>query len=135
VREGKIVTQSSAGAGVVLIAEDYPDISQLVGDVLRDEGYSVVVVDRGSDVMPTTLKICPGLILLDLSLPDLPGNEVLQQLSQNPQTRETPVVIVSAYSDQLRRVPQVKSIVTKPFDLTTLLDAVRDAKTSRRISA
>ncbi len=134
-REGKIVTQSSAGAGVVLIAEDYPDISQLVGDVLRDEGYSVVVVDRGSDVMPTTLKICPGLILLDLSLPDLPGNEVLQQLSQNPQTRETPVVIVSAYSDQLRRVPQVKSIVTKPFDLTTLLDAVRDAKTSRRISA
>ncbi len=129
------MSESTAGSSVVLIAEDYPDISQLVGDVLRDEGYRVVVVDRGADVLPTTLRVSPGLILLDLSLPDVPGNEVLQQLSQNPMTSNTPVVIVSAYSDQLRRVPQVRSIVTKPFDLTTLLDAVRQAQPAQRRSA
>lgn len=124
-----------AANNVILIAEDYSDISQLVGDVLRDEGYQVVVVDRGADVLPAAIRARPALILLDLSLPDVPGNDVLQQLWLSPETCGTPVVIVSAYSDQLRRAPQVRAIVNKPFDLATLLDAVRQSQLPRPLSA
>jgi CheY-like chemotaxis protein len=129
------VSEANSKGNRVLVAEDYPDISQLVGDILKDEGYQVIGVSRGADVIPTVLRCRPDLILLDLSLPDIPGNEVLQQLSANPQTCEIPVIIVSAYTDQLRRVPQVVSVVNKPFDLTTLVDAVQEARQTRHRAA
>jgi DNA-binding response OmpR family regulator len=125
------VSDSTPATNLVLIAEDYPDISQLVGDILKDEGFEVVAVPRGADVLPMVRRWNPELILLDLSLPDVPGNEVLRQLSSNPDTSQIPVIIVSAYTDQLRRVPQVRAVVNKPFDLTTLVDAVQEARRSR----
>jgi DNA-binding response OmpR family regulator len=119
----------------VLVAEDYPDISQLVGDILKNEGYQVISVSRGADVVPTVLRCGPDLILLDLSLPDIPGNEVLRQLSANQQTSGIPVIIVSAYTDQLKRVPQVAAVVNKPFDLSTLVNAVQEARQARHQAA
>lgn len=115
---------------LVVIAEDYPDISQLVRDILREEGYDVIVVTRGSEVVGAVVEHRPGLLLLDLSLPDMPGNEVLQQLVHNPDTRDVPVVIVSAYTELLRTVPMVRAVVNKPFDISTLLDAVAAACSS-----
>lgn len=112
---------------LVVIAEDYPDISQLVRDILREEGYDVVIVTRGSEVIGAVLEHRPGLLLLDLSLPDMPGNEVLEQLTHNPDTREVPVVVVSAYTEHLQKVPMVRAVVNKPFDIATLLDAVAAA--------
>jgi len=113
---------------VVVIAEDYADISQLVGDILRDEGYQVHSVSRGADVYGAVKKFLPIVLLLDLSMPDVPGNEVLQQLTRDPETDHVPVIIVSAYTDQLRRVPQVVGVVNKPFDINTLLDEVARVK-------
>ncbi len=119
---------SQSANNVIVVAEDYPDISQLVGDILRDEGYEVVAVPRGSDVFPAVEEHHPVLVLLDLSLPDLTGNEVLRQLADNPTTCEIPVIIVSAYTEQLRSVPQVRAIVNKPFDLATLIEAVNQVR-------
>lgn len=116
--------ETRIGRRLVVVAEDYPDISQLVGDLLRDEGYDVEVVDRGTDVIDAVLRHRPCLLLLDLSLPDMPGNEVLHQLTQNPNTRDVPVVVVSAYTERLERAPMVRAVVNKPFDIGTLLDTV-----------
>lgn len=113
---------------IVLVAEDYPDISQLVGDIFRDEGYCVVSVSRGSDVVPAVKQYHPTVVLLDLALPDIPGNEVLQQLSLGPDTNRVPVIIISAYTERLERVPQVRAVVEKPFDIDTLLKAVEEAQ-------
>ena len=125
------VSDGTTKSSLVLIAEDYPDISQLVGDILKDEGFDVVAVARGADVIPTVKRCQPDIILLDLSLPDVPGNEVLRQLSASTDTSEIPVIIVSAYTDQLRRVPQVRAVVNKPFDLSTLVEAVQEARQFR----
>ena len=123
------------GNNVVVIAEDYADISQLVGDILRDEGFQVHTVSRGAEVLDAVKQYRPALLLLDLSLPDVPGNDVLQQLARNPETSTVPVIIVSAYTDQLRPVPQVTGVVNKPFDISTLLDAVEQAAAGKRKSA
>lgn len=132
---GDIVSTNAPANKTVVVAEDYPDISQLVGDILREEGYDVRIVSRGAEVMPAILKYHPSLLLLDLSLPDMPGNDVLQQLELSPETCSIPVIIVSAYTDTLRRVPQVRAVVNKPFDITTLLDAVEQVRTGHRMRA
>jgi len=126
------LSAQDSGNNVVVIAEDYADISQLVGDILRDEGYNVHSVSRGADVFNAVSQLQPMVLLLDLSLPDVPGNEVLQQLSRDRATDHVPVIIVSAYTDQLRRVPQVLGVVNKPFDINTLLDEVAKVRTGER---
>ncbi len=132
---GERVSETLKVNNVVVIAEDYPDISQLVGDILRDEGYRVVAVTRGADVIPAVKQHRPALLVLDLSLPDVPGNEVLRELTASPETSCVPVVIVSAYTEQLRRVPQVRAVVNKPFDLTTLVEAVQEAQKPQHLRA
>jgi len=129
------VSAQRPGNNVVVIAEDYADISQLVGDILRDEGFQVYSVSRGAEVVNAVKQFKPALLLLDLSLPDVPGNDVLQQLALSPETSTVPVIIVSAYTDQLRRVPQVSGVVNKPFDISTLLNAVEQAMAGKRRSA
>ena len=126
------MSAQQGGNNVVVIAEDYADISQLVGDILRDEGYQVHSVLRGADVYGAVKQLRPMVLLLDLSMPDVPGNEVLQQLARDPETEHVPVIIVSAYTDQLRRVPQVLGVVNKPFDINTLLDEVARVKSGER---
>ena len=79
---------------------------------------------RGNEVIAAVRQYRPGLVLLDLSLPDVPGNEILRQLDLNPETNQVPIIVVSAYTEQLRRVPQVRAVVNKPFDISTLLEAV-----------
>lgn len=113
---------------VIVIAEDYPDISQLVTDLLRDEGYDMVAISRGGEVLGAVKKHHLAVILLDLALPDIPGNEVLQQLSHDQDTCNIPVVIISAYSERLRRVPQVRAVVNKPFEIDALIRAVTEAQ-------
>lgn len=120
---------------VVVVAEDYPDISQLVSDILRDEGYEVVAVSRGGEVLPAVRRYHPVVILLDLALPDMPGNEVLQQLAMNPETSKIPVIIISAYAERLQCVPQVRAVITKPFDIDTLLKAVSEAEKAQPSAA
>ncbi|MGH2461809.1 MAG: response regulator [Chloroflexota bacterium] len=127
--------ESTEARKTLVVAEDYPDISQLVADIFRTEGYHVVAVSRGGDVIPAVLKYHPALVLLDLALPDMPGNEVLRQLALSPETDKVPVVIISAYTERLRRVPQVRAVVTKPFDIDTLLSAAREAQAHRSSAA
>lgn len=116
---------------VVVIVEDYPDISELVGGLLEGEGYQVQQVSRGADALGAVQLHHPALVLLDLSLPDIPGSEVLRQLGQHPEASQIPVIIVSAYADQVRPGLQVRAVVAKPFDLRTLLDAVAEVRQSR----
>ncbi|SRR5579883_2692954 len=126
-----MVVVSDEAHKVVVVAEDYPDISQLVADIFRSEGYGVVSVSRGGDVVPAVIRYHPAVVLLDLALPDMPGNEVLQQLAKSPDTDKVPVIIISAYSERLQRVPQVRAVVNKPFDIDTLLRAAREAQVPR----
>jgi len=75
----------------------------------------------------------PGLILLDLHLPDIPGDEVLARLLEDPETRDIPVVILSADATPVRierlLTQGARSYLTKPFDVAELL-ALFDANLS-----
>jgi DNA-binding response OmpR family regulator len=113
----------------VLIIEDETDIGELIQIVLRDEGYQVRWCQTGRSGLMTATSLLPDVIVLDLMLPDLSGQEVLRQLKSNQLTRHIPVIIESAISSRLTRHERdlVTSVLAKPFEIDDLISVVQHA--------
>ncbi len=109
----------------IVVVEDQEEIRELELFLLEEQGYTVVGVADGALACEVIRQVNPALVLLDLVLPNRGGNAILEELRALPQTREIPVIVVSAYPDELRRTAQVRRIIHKPFEMQPLLDAVR----------
>jgi two-component system KDP operon response regulator KdpE len=105
----------------ILAVEDDPDIMSLLSDVLADEGYQVVPARRGEDAVDVAQSTPIGLMLLDLGLPDLHGNDVLVRLKSNPATSDVPIIVITANPQDLRNASFVEAVIAKPFDLHDVL--------------
>jgi DNA-binding response OmpR family regulator len=103
----------------ILIIDDDPHISAMLRETLQAEGYSVSAAYSGTEALLYLSSARPDLILLDLMLPGLSGEELL------PQIRDIPVIVVSAKADITDKVGLLLSgaadYVTKPFDMQELL--------------
>ena len=116
----------------VLYVEDNPSNVMLVEYILslRPE-ITLVVAMRGSAGIELARERDPSLILLDLNLPDMPGDEVLRQLKIDPRTADTPVIILSADADPRQperlRASGAAGYLIKPFDLERLLAIVDES--------
>jgi CheY-like chemotaxis protein len=109
-----------------LTVEDSPIAAEQITTYLNDLGVSNVIHTVGQGVIEKVLQVQPGVILLDLYLPDQSGWDVLQQLKTDPRTRPIPVVIVSVYEDRARATALgAMDYLVKPFarsDLQRVLD-------------
>jgi DNA-binding response OmpR family regulator len=112
----------------VLVIEDDPAIGNMLSTLLAVEGYRPILVVDGGDGLARARTLRPALITLDLSLPTLDGIQVLDRLDEDADVR-TPVIIVSAYTDRLTSAhrARVSAILTKPFEIDTLLNCIRAA--------
>ncbi|HEY8475378.1 MAG TPA: response regulator [Chloroflexota bacterium] len=111
----------------VVVVEDQDDIRDLEAAILASMGYRVVLRERGEGLVGLVRQERPSLILLDLVLPDRHGNQVLMDLAADPVASRVPVVVVSAYPEQIRWAPPLRRVVPKPFDLEDFERAVREA--------
>ena len=121
---------------VVLHIEDNLSNLALVERVLTQRAeVEVVAAMQGSLGLELARQQQPVIVLLDLHLPDLGGEEVLQRLRDDPDTESIPVVIVSADAThgQVQRLLSAgaKSYLTKPIDIDELLRVVDDALVTR----
>jgi DNA-binding response OmpR family regulator len=107
----------------ILLVEDDLDISELLIDFLSDEGYEVTTHSSGGTALLELAKNRYDVVLLDMGLPDMTGNDVLAELIR--QAEPTPVILVSANANQLRYRERVQAVVHKPFDLFGLLEVVQ----------
>ncbi len=109
----------------VLVVEDDKDIAELIGRHLASHGYQVSIAGRAQEALEKARADKPGLITLDIYLPDADGFEVLQQLKNDPVTCNIPVVIVSVMGDQQEglRLGAV-DYLTKPIDPVRLVSSV-----------
>ena len=130
VSEFKATDQRLRAAVSVLYIEDNPSNVRLVEKIFglsSDLGLSVA--RQGSGGVELARELHPDLILLDLHLPDMPGEQVLAAIRGDPEIAETPVVIVSADASpvQTKRLlaAGANGYLTKPFDVDQLLAAVR----------
>jgi len=111
----------------VLVVEDDEAVSSLLVALLEDRGYVAVPAMDGKSAIELARKLGPDLITLDLALPGTDGHEVLQNLKANPETRDIPVVVISAFTQILPAGDRKKLayLLGKPFDVTEVLEIVQ----------
>jgi len=115
----------------VLIVEDEPDIAEGIRYNLEREGLRAVVAATGEKGLEIALDRSnpPALVLLDLMLPGMSGTELCRRLRREPQTRKTPIIMLTARDSESERVAGLElgadDYVTKPFSVRELVARVR----------
>jgi DNA-binding response OmpR family regulator len=113
----------------ILLVEDDADLTDLLTYFLNENGYEVTGCSRGQAALLMLQQSEYDVILLNMKLPDISGNEVLVEISK--QEVKTPVIIVSGNTDLLQQRERVQAVVSKPFDLYRLLDIIERALLSK----
>ncbi len=81
---------------LILIVEDEPDIIELVNFRLRKAGHEIISASTGAEAIEMSQYKLPDLVLLDLSLPDIRGEEVCRKLKSDEKTKHIPVIFLTA---------------------------------------
>ena len=112
----------------VLVADDDPDILKVVAANLEAEGIAVETVANGWEAQARALRTLPDLIILDIGMPGRDGLEVLHALRAHPETKDIPVVFLTARSSDADIWEGWKAgaayYLTKPFDTAQLMHFV-----------
>ena len=113
----------------VLIVEDNASVGGLIAGLLREEGYRALRAWDGREALRLARDRRPDLIMLDLDLPHKDGVEVIYELKQHKETKQAPVIVVSGNTLVLSNEDQeqLADLLTKPFDIDIMLNAVRKA--------
>ena len=92
---------------VILIVEDDDSLSRMYSEIFEKEQFIVVKASDGEDAIQKANTEKPDIIILDLMLPKRGGLGVLQIIKSNPETKNIPVIILTAYpQDEYREVAQ-----------------------------
>ena len=121
-------------ATTVLVIDDDTWIRSLLSDLLRAEGYSVQAATNGAAGVRLAKEHLPEVVVLDLAMPEMSGADVLRELKSDKSTMDIPVIIVSAYTNDLQaeHAGHVAAIIQKPFDITALIAEVERAASTDR---
>jgi len=114
----------------VLIADDEPDILEVMARKIKAEGYAVVMARDGQEAWDKIGQEKPDVILLDLIMPKMDGYAVLEKLRQEPVAKKwAPVIIVSAQGEltDIRRGFDLEAdhYITKPCRIEDVLNGIR----------
>lgn len=118
---------SAKQTGTILYIEDNNSNIELIEQVLSSQRSDIRLISNanGQLAVPLSIEHKPDLILLDLNLPDIHGSEVIKLLQENSNTKEIPVVVISADAmpQQINKLLQsgAKKYLTKPLEINELL--------------
>lgn len=117
------------GKKKILVVDDEEDILELLKYNLSREGYQVACTTSGENTLNLVETEAPDLILLDLMLPGMDGLEVARRLKDKPDTKNVPIVMLTAKGEEADIVTGLElgadDYVTKPFSPRILLARVR----------
>ena len=109
----------------ILIVDDTVKNIQVLGTILKQEGYQLNVAQNGKQALDVVSKVHPDLILLDVMMPEMDGFEACEHLKNDPETADIPVIFLTAKieTDDIVKGFELGAVdyVTKPFNPTELL--------------
>ena len=113
----------------VLVVEDEGAQREVLKYNLEAEGFEVVLAENGDEAMLLVAEEQPDLIVLDWMLPNVSGIEVCRRVKADPQTRQIPIVMLSARSEEVDRVRGLETgaddYVVKPYSVVELMARLR----------
>ena len=119
----------SAAQPHVLIVEDEPAQREVLAYNLEAEGFRASRAEDGEQALVMIDEDAPDVIVLDWMLPNLSGIEVCRQLKSRPETRDTPIIMLSARSEEVDKVRGLETgaddYVVKPYSVVELMARVR----------
>ena len=109
----------------ILIADDYDDNRELLRLLLQAADYSVCEARNGFECVQSAREILPDLIMVDLSMPELDGWEVVKTLKADSATAHIPFVAVTAHTHRERALREgFSAFVPKPFKTEEMLETI-----------
>ncbi len=113
----------------ILVVDDSTTNVVLLEAILDEKGYKIHTAFNAKEAYSIISKHHPDLILLDLLMPKISGFDFLEEIKKNKKTKDTPVIVVSALTDEdnIDRIMRMGAIdfVKKPIDLQYLVDKVK----------
>ncbi|HMV80297.1 MAG TPA: hybrid sensor histidine kinase/response regulator [Leptospiraceae bacterium] len=113
----------------ILIVDDNPRNIQVLGTVLSEKGYNIIIANDGIQTLKTVEKIIPDLILLDINMPTMDGFETCRKLKESELYSEIPVIFLTARTETEDIIKGFHygavDYITKPFNQAELLARVK----------
>jgi len=113
----------------ILIIEDDEDMIHILKSILELEGYEVAYSYDGEDGLKKVAEYTPNLIILDLILPKIDGNEVCRRIKKDPKLSKIPIIMLTAKGstrDELEGIMDgADDYVTKPFNPLDLIETIK----------
>ena len=121
----RVVDQEQVYRDMVLIVDDSYHIRNILKHMLEETGYELLEAANGEDAIRFARESCPHLILLDVTLPDICGYEVLAELKKDSTTKDIPVIFVTCHALLSEQVKGLKlgavDYITKPVERQVLV--------------
>lgn len=103
----------------ILVVDDAEGQRFLLRNIIMDMGYQPVLAESGAQALKVFPRCNPQLVLLDVSMPEMDGFEVCRKLKENPESRDVPVIFISAFegAEDIAKVFEAggEDYVMKPF--------------------
>jgi CheY-like chemotaxis protein len=121
----------------VLVVDDEIHIIHVVAIKLRNNGYEVVTADNGAEAFEAALKEKPDIVVTDFQMPVMTGLELIEKLRQCEQTKDMPVIMLTARSFAISKEQQeslrIAGCLSKPFSPRELLENIEDILYQREL--
>jgi len=114
---------NSSGHKILLVEDDNDQLRMLM-EMLKWEGYQVILARDGEDAFGKVKKQRPDLVITDLAMPQVSGVELIAKIRQDAETKTLPIIVITAYTwDEIAlkaREQGYQALLSKPFELSEL---------------
>ena len=119
----------------ILFLEDEQELLSTISNLLQDQGYTVVCVERAEEALTIVEQSIPDLILADIKLPGADGFDFFREVRNMKECQKIPFVFLTAFND-LRAKQYAKTLgaaeyITKPFDFEYLVTRIKELSPPR----
>ena len=115
---------------LILLVDDIPQNIQLLGAILKNQGYSFALTTSGKETYKLLERVTPDIILLDVMLPDEDGFSICKNLKEKEATADIPILFLTAKNDTADKIQGFKvgavDYITKPFEELEVIERVKN---------
>ena len=122
----------------VLVVDDEIHIVHVVAIKLRNNGYEVISASNGAEAFDLACKNIPDIIVTDFQMPIMTGMELVEKLRENEQTKDIPIIMLTARSFAISKEQQeqlkISDCLSKPFSPRELLGNIEDILYQKKLT-